>query len=194
MIGGRTRPGAGVADVRGAPRNRHRAGRRLTDLDERAPAAARDDATVDLRIRLAALDREGDAVLAVQCAGYAVEARLIGVAALPPQHETIDDLRDETVWVAEEDGAVVGVLGLEEGDGSRDRAAGRRAAHAAGDRARAGKLRDLAGRRSGGLVGTAAANRPALELYGSLGFRHVAERTVGDGLAYVELRRASIKD
>ena len=43
------------------------------------------------------------------------------------------------------------------------------------------------------LVGTAAANRPALELYGSLGFAQVAERTVGDGLAYVELRRSPAK-
>ena len=134
-------------------------------------------------------------MLAVQCAGYAVEARLIGVAALPPQHETIDDLRDETVWVAEEDGAVVGVLGLEEGDdleiarlvvapGHMRRGIGR---------ALASYAISLAGDRAV-CVGTAAANRPALELYGSLGFRHVAERTVGDGLAYVELRRASIKD
>ena len=38
-------------------------------------------------------------------------------------------------------------------------------------------------------VGTAAANRPALALYDSLGFRRVAQRTVGDGLAYVELLR-----
>ena len=38
-------------------------------------------------------------------------------------------------------------------------------------------------------VGTAAANRPALELYASLGFERLGRRTVGDGLAYVDLRR-----
>lgn len=146
---------------------------------------------MDLHIRQAELDREGDVVLEVQRAGYAVEGRLIGVAALPPQHETIDDLLDETVWVAAEDGAVVGVLGLEDGDElviarlvvapeRMRRGIGRALAHHA--LAVAG---DCAVR-----VGTAAANRPALELYGSLGFRQVTERTVGNGLAYVELRRS----
>lgn len=59
-----------------------------------------------VRIRLAELDRDGDAVLAVQRAGYAVEARRLGIDALPAQHETVDDLRAETIWVAEDDGAL----------------------------------------------------------------------------------------
>ena len=38
-------------------------------------------------------------------------------------------------------------------------------------------------------VGTAAANGPALALYPALGFERVRERTVGDSLPYVDLRR-----
>lgn len=37
-------------------------------------------------------------------------------------------------------------------------------------------------------VGTAAANIPAITLYRALGFEPVAHKTVGDGLAYIELR------
>ena len=145
---------------------------------------------MDVRIRLAELEREGDVVVAVQRAGYAVEARLIGVASLPPQHETIADLRAEHVWVADAGGEVAGVLGVQDevqlviarlvvapahmrrGIG---RALARHALALAGDRA----VR----------VGTAAANRPALELYRSLGFEPAGQRTVGDGLAYVDLLR-----
>jgi ribosomal protein S18 acetylase RimI-like enzyme len=67
-------------------------------------------------IRPARLDRDRDALLAVQRAGYAVEAELIGVESLPPQHHTIDDLRAESVWVAEDDhGEITGILGVEHG-------------------------------------------------------------------------------
>ena len=145
---------------------------------------------VDICIRPADLDREGDALLALQRAGYAAEARLVGVDALPPQYETVDDLRGETLWVADDRGVVVGLLGLEDGlelviarlvvapecmRRGIGRALARHALALAGDRA----VR----------VGTAAANGPALELYASLGFRQVAEGTVGDGLACVQLRR-----
>ncbi|HYH89069.1 MAG TPA: GNAT family N-acetyltransferase, partial [Solirubrobacteraceae bacterium] len=71
---------------------------------------------MDLTIRLADLDREADVLLAVQRAGYAVEARLVGVDSLPPQHESIEDLRAETIWVAEAGGSVGGMLGVEDGD------------------------------------------------------------------------------
>jgi len=141
-------------------------------------------------IRLAELDREGDALLAMQRHGYASEARLIGIDALPAQHETVDDLRAEMLWVAEDDGTPAGLLGLEDGGDlaiarlvvapqSRRRGIGRALArHAlalAGDRA----VR----------VGTAAANLPALALYESLGFERVGRRVVGAGIAYVDLRR-----
>ena len=123
-------------------------------------------------------------------AGYAVEARLIGVASLPPQHETTADLRAEQIWVAEARGEIAGVLGVEDeaehviarlvvapahmrrGIG---RALARHALALAGDRV----IR----------VGTAAANEPALELYRSLGFQRVGQRTVGDHLPYVDLLR-----
>jgi len=120
---------------------------------------------VEVRIRLADLDREGDALLALQRTGYAVEARLIGVDALPPQDESIDDLRGETVWVAEEGGSVVGVLGLEDGDDlviARLVVAPARMRHGIG-RALARHAIALAGDRAIA-VGTAAANRPALAL------------------------------
>jgi ribosomal protein S18 acetylase RimI-like enzyme len=144
----------------------------------------------DVRIRPAELGRDGEAVLAVQRAGYALEARLAGVDALPPQHQTTDDLRGEEVWVAEVGGKVVGVLGIE--DGSEVLIArlvvdpalmGRGIGRALARHALA-----LAGRRSV-RVGTAAANAPALALYASLGFEPAGERTVGDGLAYVDLVR-----
>jgi ribosomal protein S18 acetylase RimI-like enzyme len=143
-----------------------------------------------ITIRPAELDRDGDALLAVQRAGYAEEARLIGVDSLPPQHQTIEDLHGEALWVAQYGGAVAGVLGVEDGpelviarlvvDPARmrrgiGRALARHALALAGDRA--------------ARVGTAAANAPALALYASLGFEVVARRTVGDRLEYVELRR-----
>jgi ribosomal protein S18 acetylase RimI-like enzyme len=146
---------------------------------------------VNVRIRLAELGREGDAVLAVQRAGYGVEARLIGIASLPAQHETTADLRAERIWVADAGGKIAGVLGVEEEAAGLaiarlvvapeymrrgiGRALARHAIALAGDRA----IR----------VGTAAANRPALELYRSLGFERTGERTVGDDLAYVDLLR-----
>ena len=145
---------------------------------------------MDLHIRQAEFDREGDVLLAVQRAGYAVEARLIGVPALPAQDETIDDLRGETIWVAEAEGAVVALLGLQDvGDLviARLVVAPERMRRGIG-RALACHAIALAGERAI-RVGTASANRPALALYESLGFRRVAQRTVGDGLAYVELLR-----
>lgn len=145
---------------------------------------------MDVTIRLAEIDREGDALLAVQRAGYAVEARLIGVESLPPQHETLEDLARETIWVAEQGAVVGGVLGLEDGDDlviARLVVAPERMRRGIG-RALARHAIALAGERAI-RVGTASANRPALALYESLGFRRVAQRTVGDGLAYVELLR-----
>lgn len=137
---------------------------------------------------MADLDREADALLAIQRAGYAVEARLLGVEALPPQHETADDLLGESLWIAEQRDAVVALLGLQDGrevviarlvvaPASMRRGIGRALARHA--------LAFAAGRAV--RVGTAAANAPALALYASLGFDRVAERTVAGGLAYVEL-------
>lgn len=145
---------------------------------------------MDVRIRLADLEREDDVVLAVQRAGYAVEARMIGVASLPPQHDAIGDLRGEQIWVAVQDGAVAGVLGVEDGEElaiARLVVAPQRMRRGIG-RALVRHAVALAGARAI-RVGTAAENRPALELYASLGFERLGQRTVGDGLAYVDLRR-----
>jgi len=161
---------------------------RVAGLRTGRRARACDRSRVDLLIRRAELSRDGKALLAVQRAGYAREAWLIGVDALPAQRQTIDDLRGEELWVAEGGGEVAGVLGVEDGaelviarlvvdPALMGRGIGRALArHALA----------LAGQRSV-RVGTAAANTPALALYASLGFELLGERTVGDGLAYVDL-------
>ncbi len=106
------------------------------------------------------------------------------------EEATIADLRAALIWVADADGEIAGVLGVQDeaelviarlvvAPGHMRRGIGRALAkHAialAGDRA----IR----------VGTAAANEPALELYRSLGFERVGQRKVGDDLAYVDLLR-----
>jgi ribosomal protein S18 acetylase RimI-like enzyme len=142
-------------------------------------------------IRLASLDDEGDAVLEVLRAGYAVEARLVGYPELPGLRASVDDLRGEDVWLAEIDGSIAGVLGLEDGDelliarlvvapAFARRGLGRALVrHAVG----------LAGPGRAVLVGTAAENAPALALYEALGFARTTEGVVGRGLRYVWLRR-----
>jgi ribosomal protein S18 acetylase RimI-like enzyme len=112
----------------------------------------------------------------------------------PAEHETIDDLRRESLWVAEELGAVVGLLGLEDGREltiARLVVAPERMGRGIG-RALARHAHALAGVRAV-RVGTAAANHPALALYESLGFVEMKQRTVGHGIAYVELRRPGVK-
>jgi ribosomal protein S18 acetylase RimI-like enzyme len=145
---------------------------------------------VSVTIRPARLDPDRDALLAVQRAGYAVEAELIGVQSLPPQHHTIDHLRAESIWVAEDvDGEITGILGLEHGPellisrlvvrpDRMQRGVGRALAKHALALAAGCPVR----------VGTAAANTPALTLYRGLGFEPVVHKTVGDGLPYIELR------
>jgi N-acetylglutamate synthase-like GNAT family acetyltransferase len=54
-------------------------------------------------------------VLEVQHAAYAIEAQLIGCPQLPPAHETLAALRasGDELWLCEEDGALLGAVGLE---------------------------------------------------------------------------------
>jgi GNAT superfamily N-acetyltransferase len=54
-------------------------------------------------------------VLEVQRAAYAIEAELIGYPQLPPAHETLAALQGcgEELWLCEEDGELVGAVGLE---------------------------------------------------------------------------------
>lgn len=141
-------------------------------------------------IRRADLPAEAAAVLAVQRDGYAVEAGLAGVPSLPSQHQSSDDLCREDLWVVETEGEIAAVMALEDGDEPliaklvvaphrMRRGLGRAlVAHAIG----------LAGERAL-RVGTAAANTPALALYAGLGFERSGAREVGDGIAFVDLRR-----
>jgi ribosomal protein S18 acetylase RimI-like enzyme len=122
---------------------------------------------------------------------------VIAFADLPPLRESVGELQacGEDVWLCEEAGELVGAVGVEDlGDalliarlmvepGAMRRGVGtalvRRVLALAGERA----VR----------VGTAAANAPALALYERLGFRRVGERSVGPGLAYVDLVRDGAK-
>ena len=141
----------------------------------------------------------GDAALAarvieVQHAGYAIEAELIGYPQLPPAHETVEQLQasGEELWLCEEDGALVGAVGLQSGKdelliarlfvapSAFRRGIGTALVHRALAEARGRRVR----------VGTAAANAPALALYERLGFRREREHEPAPGLRYVELVRA----
>jgi GNAT superfamily N-acetyltransferase len=135
-------------------------------------AAATNMTAVSVIIRRAELDRDGEALPSVHRAGYAVEATLIGVESLPPQHDAVGDLRAERLWVAEdEDGTICGLVGFENGD---ELCICRLVIRP--DRMRRGVGRALvehalalaAGRPV--RVGTAAANKPALTLYRALGY------------------------
>ena len=55
-------------------------------------------------------------MLEVQHAAYAIEAALIGYPQLPPLHETLEALQAtrEELWLCEEGGVLVGVVGLEQ--------------------------------------------------------------------------------
>jgi ribosomal protein S18 acetylase RimI-like enzyme len=144
-----------------------------------------------VRLRLASLDDEGEAVLGVLRAGYAVEARLVGYPELPGLRATVEDLRGEEGWVAEVDGVVAGVVGLEDGEElliARLVVAPAFARRGLG-RALVRHAVALAGPERAVLVGTAADNAPALALYEALGFARVREGVVGRGLRYVWLRR-----
>jgi ribosomal protein S18 acetylase RimI-like enzyme len=145
---------------------------------------------VSVIIRRAELEADGEALLSVQRAGYAVEATLIGVESLPGQHDTVVDLRAESLWLAEdEDGTICGLLGLEnDGELRICRLVIRP------DRMRRGVGRALvehalmlaSGRPV--RVGTAAANTPAVTLYRALGFEPDAHKIVGGNIPFVELR------
>ena len=133
-------------------------------------------------------------MLEVQHAAYAVEARLIGYPHLPPAHETLAALQvcGAEVWLCEDGGELLGVVGLEHVSEDEVLIARLFVAPSAfrrgvGTALVGHALAAARGRRV--RVGTAAANRPALALYERLGFRRVAESEPAPGVHYVELVR-----
>ena len=133
-------------------------------------------------------------MLEVQHAAYAIEAQLIGYPELPPAHETLAALRGcgEELWLCEEDGALLGAVGLEHVSQDELLIARLFVAPSAfrrgvGTALVSHALAQARGRRV--RVGTAAANLPALALYERLGFRRVGEREPAPGLRYVDLVR-----
>jgi GNAT superfamily N-acetyltransferase len=132
-------------------------------------------------------------VLAVQHAAYAVEAEVIGYPELPPAHETLASLQacGEELWLCEEDGELLGGVGLEGGE--EELLIARLFVAPSAFRGGVGAalvhkaLAEAAGRRV--RVGTAAANAPALALYERLGFSRDREYDAAPGVRYVELVR-----
>jgi ribosomal protein S18 acetylase RimI-like enzyme len=133
-------------------------------------------------------------VLDVQHAAYAIEADLIGYPQLPPAHETVASLQDcgEELWLCEEDGELLGAVGLEHVSEEELLIARLFVAPSAfrrgvGTALVSQALAQARGRRV--RVGTGAANLPALALYERLGFRRAAEREPAPGVRYVDLVR-----
>jgi ribosomal protein S18 acetylase RimI-like enzyme len=132
-------------------------------------------------------------VLEVQHASYAIEAQLISYPQLPPAHETLAALQrcGEELWLCEEDGELLGAVGLEHADDElliarlfvAPSAFGRGVGTALVQKA----LDESHGRRV--RVGTAALNAPALAVYERLGFERVGESEPAPGVHYVELVR-----
>ena len=129
-------------------------------------------------------------VLAIQRAAYAQEAELVGYDAIPPLHETLDELRSQPLeWLgAIEDGVLAGAMAIT-GEGRRcdiDRLV------VDPPRQRRGIGRRLVGAVTHHVVvtvSTARDNTPAVRLYESLGFRRVGETEVEPGFWTVQFER-----
>jgi ribosomal protein S18 acetylase RimI-like enzyme len=138
------------------------------------------------------------AVVALQRAGYAVEAELIGAPSLPPLTETPEQLRasGETFLGATDGGTLLGAVSYKR-DGTTvdihrlvvDPGAFRRGIATA--------LLDALERREADAthwtVGTGAANLPARSLYERRGFAVAEERIVPGGVTWVRLDRTSAR-
>ncbi|MEM7246332.1 MAG: GNAT family N-acetyltransferase [Acidobacteriota bacterium] len=122
-------------------------------------------------------------LLDLQRRSYALEAELVGFDAIPPLHESLDELRASPLaWlVAETDRRVLGAIATERlADGVIDihrlvvdpgelrRGIGRALVERARGRSRA-------------VVSTGRDNHPAVRLYSSLGFTPVGDQEVAPG-------------
>lgn len=134
------------------------------------------------------------AVWAAQRAAYEVEAELIGFAAIPPLHETLDELvSNDLSWlgIRNSDGAVVAALGLVE-DGDLidiDRL------FVAPGSFRNGHARALLAELSPAKTVTVSAardNAPAIRLYETAGFARVDEDEVVPGLTIIRFKREAL--
>jgi ribosomal protein S18 acetylase RimI-like enzyme len=147
---------------------------------------------------VAPLDLADDAtvaeLVALQRASYGVEAELIGAPSLPPMHETPEQLRacGETFLGLRRTGRLVGAVAYKRDDGTVD--IHRLVVHpAAFRRGVATDLLDALEAREADarhwIVGTSAANAPALALYERRGFRVTEERTLPGDIRYLGLER-----
>ncbi|MEU4776828.1 GNAT family N-acetyltransferase [Micromonospora sp. NPDC023633] len=121
-------------------------------------------------------------LLAVQHAAYAVEAALIGDDRIPPLHETLADVRAVPLhWLGARSGPrLIGAIGWTEDDTTVDidRLVVDPAAHRRGvGRALVGAVLARAGGRRI-VVATGRDNRPARQLYESLGFASTGDEEV----------------
>ena len=130
------------------------------------------------------------ALVALQRAAYAVEARLLGHDGIPALHETEAELAasGETFLGAERDGEIVGAISYRHSGDTVD--IHRLVVHPGAFRQGiAGRLLDALPQAARYVVSTGAANAPARALYERRGFRVVREREVAPGLRIVELER-----
>ncbi|MEW2376260.1 GNAT family N-acetyltransferase [Micromonospora sp. NPDC047812] len=135
-----------------------------------------------VRIWPAADEGLARSLLAVQHAAYAVEAALIGDDRIPPLHETLADVRAVPLhWLGARSGPrLVGAIGWTEDDTTVgiDRLVVDPAAHRRGiGRALVGAVLSHAGNRRV-VVATGRDNRPARQLYESLGFGSTGDEEV----------------
>jgi ribosomal protein S18 acetylase RimI-like enzyme len=133
----------------------------------------------------------------LQRASYRVEADLIGAESLPAMHETAEQLRacGESFLGALRTGRLLGALGYVRDGETVD--IHRLVVHpAAFRRGLATALLDALEAREDGarrwIVGTSAANEPALALYAGRGFRVAEERTLPGGIRYLGLERLAV--
>jgi ribosomal protein S18 acetylase RimI-like enzyme len=147
---------------------------------------------------VAPLDLADDVTLhrlvAVQRAGYRVEADLIGALSLPPLHETPAQLRTsgETFLGAYLDGELAGAISYKRDGETVD--IHRLVVHpGAFRRGLATKLLDALEAREADArhwtVGTGRDNAPARALYQRRGFRATEERIVPGGIVWVRMDR-----
>lgn len=136
------------------------------------------------RLRASEVDTLGSALLQLQHAAYAIEAKLIGDTRIPPLHETEQELLASGLWwiATFEDTRLIGAVGytIEKGVVDLDRLI------VAPDEQRKGggtglvaKALDLA---PSAVVSTGRFNTPARMLYERLGFTHDTDIETVPGL------------